>query len=234
MPTRCATRKGSLLSARENPVAQSVAVIGLGRFGTALALELERRGTQVMGVDIDGRVVSSMTGTLTHVVQSDAAQEGTAVDLALASFDRVVVSIGGQIVASCLASSFAVGQGAEVWAKANSDQHARILRKVGVHHVVLPEFEMGKRVAHLVRGGMLDYVEFDENYAMVMMPAPSSTIDQALKVSHIRRRHGVTVVAVKASTGDFTYASPETVLREGDKIIVSGTITEAERFSAHK
>lgn len=221
--------------ANQDRVARSVAVIGLGRFGGALALELEQGGTEVLGIDTDENAVNAMVGTLTHVVQADAAQEDTAADLALGDFDRVVVAIGGNIVASCLASSIALGQGAQVWAKAVSEAHARILRKLGVQHVVFPELEMGRRVAHLVRGGMVDYIEFDTDFAMVTTHAPTFLIGKPLGSSRLRSHHGVTVVAVKradAGDGTFTYATAETVPGEGDLLIASGRIAAVERFSA--
>lgn len=209
-----------------------MAVIGLGRFGGALALELECSGTEVLGVDVDEGVVSSMTNQLTHVVQLDAAHEEAAGDLSLTEFDRVVVAIGGNIVASSLASSIAVAHGLEVWTKAVNEQHARILRKLGVQHVVLPELEMGRRVAHLVRGGMNDYIELDEDFAMVTTPTPREMVGRSIGSSQVRSRHGVSVVAIKAQAHPFTYATSETVTAEGDLLIVSGRIRQVERFSA--
>lgn len=224
--------KGGHSLAKESNVARGVAVIGLGRFGAALAVELERSGTEVLGVDIDDGVVASMVGRLAHVVQADATREETATDLAFADLDRVVVSIGSHIVPNCLASSIAVGCGVEVWSKAMSEQHRRILQKLGVHHIVFPEHEMGERVAHLVRGGMLDYVEFDAEFAMAMTRTPAEMVDKPLGASQVRSRHGVTVVGIKALPAGFTYATSETVPRQNDVLIVSGAIRSVERFSA--
>lgn len=215
-------------------VARSVAVIGLGRFGAALALELERSGTEVLGIDIDPDAVSALSGDLTHVIEADAAQELTARQLGLADFDRVVVAIGGHIVASCLASSIALGYGADVWAKAISEPHARILTKLGVAHVVFPEQDMGQRVAHLVRGGMLDYVEFADDYAIVMVPVPSGLVGTPVGESstRTRTRHGVNIVAVTDASGHFTHATAPTVLAAGARVIVSGGVRQVERFTA--
>lgn len=218
--------------AKQTTVARSVAVIGLGRFGTALALELASSGTEVLGVDIDARVASSLSGKLTQVVHVDAAQEEAAKTLRLTDFDRVVVAIGANVVASCLASSISLSHGLEVWAKANSEPHARILHKLGVQHVVQPEQDMGKRVAHLVRGGMLDYVQLDADYAMVTMLTPPAMVDKPLAESGVRARHGVTVVAASDSSGGLTYATAETTPHPGGRLIVAGTIAQVERFSA--
>lgn len=212
-------------------MARSAAVIGLGRFGAALALELERSGTEVLGIDIDATAVSTMTGQLTQVVAADAAQEDTAQDLGLPDFDRVVIAIGSDIVASCLTASIALGHGVDVWAKAISQPHARILTKLGVEHVVFPEQDMGQRVAHLVRGGVLDYVQFDDDYAMVTIPTPADLAGTSLARADTRARHGVSVVAATDASGRFTHATAETVPHPGGRLIVAGTVRQVERMS---
>ncbi len=210
----------------------SVAVIGLGRFGASLALELERNGTEVLGIDNDAAVVTALTGDLTQVVHADGADEETARELGLQAFDRIVVAIGGRIDVNCLAASLALQLGAEVWAKAMGEPHARILSKLGVQHIVLPEFEMGRRVANLVRGRMLDYIEMDEGYALVKTTPTPEVVGMPLGESGIRSRYGVTVVAVKRQGGGFDYAAAETVIEEGDVVIVSGRTRDVESFSA--
>jgi len=118
-----------------------------------------------------------------------------------------------------------------VWAKAVSHAHARILTQIGVHHVVRPEHDMGKRVAHLVRGRMLDYIEFDDGYAIGKTRPPRSIHDQTLADAHIRFKYGVTIVGVKRSGQDFTHATAETIVQDGDLIIVSGPQARVERFA---
>jgi trk system potassium uptake protein TrkA len=118
-----------------------------------------------------------------------------------------------------------------VWAKAISHSHARVLTQLGVHHVVRPEHDMGTRVAHLVRGRMLDYIEFDDGYAIVKTRPPESIHGVPLGESRVRSRYGVTVVGVKRAGADFTHATAETVVQEGDLIIVSGPDEGVERFT---
>jgi trk system potassium uptake protein TrkA len=118
-----------------------------------------------------------------------------------------------------------------VWAKAISQSHGRILTQLGVHHVVRPEHDTGKRVAHLVRGRMLDYIEFDDGYAIVKATAPRSVLGMPLGESRIRSKFGVTIVGVKRQGEDFTHATPETVVSPGDLIIVSGERRGVERFT---
>ncbi len=209
-----------------------VAVIGLGRFGRSLALELAGEGVEVLGIDSDHRVVQSLAGELTHVVEADTTDEEAMRQLSLHEFSRAVVGIGSDLEASILSASVLLTLGVrDIWAKAISEPHARILAQIGVHHVVRPEHDMGRRVAHLVRGRMLDYIEFDDGYAIVKTRPPQSLHGRPLGESRPRSRHGVTVVGVKRTGQDFTYATPETVVEDDDLVIVSGPRDAVERFS---
>lgn len=209
-----------------------VVVIGLGRFGKSLALELEATGTEVLGIDSDRRTVEQLSGRLTHVVVADSTNEEALRQLGVGELDRVAIGVGTDLEASILSASIVLGLGVpNVWAKAISKAHARILTQIGVHHVVRPEHDMGKRVAHLVRGRMLDYIEVDDDYAFVKTSPPSSLWGQRLADTGIRSQLGVTVVGVKRVGAEFTYATADTVLEEGDLVVVSGTGRAVERFS---
>jgi len=206
--------------------------MGLGRFGKSLALELEAQGTEVLGIDSDERIVQSLAGRLTHVVSADTTNEDAMRQLSVPDFDRAVGGVGIDLEASILAASVALGLGVEqVWAKAISHAHARILTQIGVHHVVRPEHDMGKRVAHLVRGRMLDYIEIDEGYAIVKSRPPARLYGVPLGESGLRGEFGVTVVGVKRGSHDFTYATAQTVVEPGDTVIVAGPRESVERFS---
>ncbi len=210
----------------------AVAVIGLGRFGRSLALELEATGTEVLGIDSDRRTVEQLSGRLTHVVVADSTDEEALRQLGVAEMDRVAIGVGTDLEASILTASIVVGFGVpNVWAKAISKAHARILTTLGVHHVVRPEHDMGTRVAHLVRGRMLDFIEIDDDYAMVKTSPPSSLWGVRLQDTKIRAQLGVTIVGVKRAGSEFTYATADTVLEEGDLVIVSGSTRSVERFS---
>jgi trk system potassium uptake protein TrkA len=209
-----------------------VTVIGLGRFGTSLALELMRDDTEVLGVDSDPERVDSVAGRVTHAVVADSTNAEALRQLSVQDSDRVVVGIGTNIEASILTVSILDEMGIPlIWAKAVSNAHARILRQVGAHHVVRPEHDMGLRVAHLVRGRMLDFIEFDDDYAMVKTLAPKLVLNKTLRESAVRHLYDVTVVAIKRHGSGFEYATEETVVTEGDTLIVAGKITDTERFS---
>ncbi len=207
-------------------------VVGLGRFGKSLALELVDQGVEVLGVDSSSRTVESLAGRLTHVVEADSTNEAAMRQLAVGEFRRGVIGVGTDLEASILSASVLLTLGVkDVWAKAISHSHARILTQIGVPHVVRPEHDMGKRVAHLVSGRMMDYIEFDDGFAIAKTAAARELHGRPLSESMPRTRHGVTVVGVKRPSQGFTHAVPGTVVEPGDLLIVSGTRSEVERFS---
>ncbi|WP_432135359.1 MULTISPECIES: potassium channel family protein [unclassified Streptomyces] len=211
---------------------QRVAVIGLGRFGYSLASELMRRGWDVLGLDTDARLVQKYSDSLTHAAVADSTDMETLRQLGVHEFTSAVVCIGTDVEASILVSSNLLeAEVPNIWAKAVSRQHGQILERLGVHHVVLPEHEMGERVAHLVTGRMLDFIEFDDDYALVKTVAPDIATGVPLGHSQVRSRYGITVVGIKRPGEDFTYATAETVVQKGDVIIVTGKTHAVEAFA---
>lgn len=213
---------------RDDPVV----VIGLGRFGTALALELAGNGTEVLAIDSRPKVVQALSGSLTQIATADATDAEALRQLGVPDFERAVVSIGNDLEASILTASQLVDlEIPHIWAKAVSREHARILERIGVHHVVQPEADMGERLAHLIGGRVLDYVQVDKDFVLVTTRPPKELVGRPLGETGLRKKHGVTVVCVKGPGGSFTYASPETVLQYGDIIIVAGPVEKAEKFA---
>ncbi len=209
-----------------------VAVIGLGRFGTSLALELSQQGHEVLGIDRNPQVVQALAGQLTHVVQADSTDEDALRQLSVHELGHAVIGIGNNLEASILSASVLVTLGVRnVWAKAITAPHARILAQIGVHHVVRPEHDMGRRVAHLVSGRLLDYIELDDSYAIVKASPPGCICGVPLSESRPRVNYGVTVVGVKRAQGDFDHAEADTVIGSDDVIIVAGSRAEVESFA---
>ncbi|WP_227497130.1 potassium channel family protein [Planctomonas psychrotolerans] len=212
--------------------ADSVAVIGLGRFGSALALELMASGTEVLGIDAREDTVQNHNGLLTHVVRADSTKEEVLRQLAVPEFDRVVVAIGSDIQASILTASLLLKLNIpNIWAKAVSDPHGEILDRLGVHHVIYPEKDMGQRVAHLVRGAMQDYIEVGDDFALVKTVPPRAVIGMPLGESKIRATHGVTVTAFERPGAGWKYTTVDTVLEPGDIVLIAGQTKKVEAFS---
>jgi len=212
--------------------ADSVAVIGLGRFGRSLALELMASGTEVLGIDSREDIVQDLNGQLTHVVQADSTKETALRQLSVPEFDRVVVAIGSDVQASILTTSLLLNfEIKHLWAKAVSEAHGKILEQLGVEHVVRPESDMGRRVAHLVRGSMQDFLDIGNDFSLVKMAPPVSIVGKTLAESQVRSRSGVTIVAVRKPETGWTYTSADTVIAADDTLLVGGPTGKAESFS---
>ena len=213
--------------------ADSVAVIGLGRFGISLALELMASGTDVLGVDADESIVQSLNGELTQVVRADSTQLEVLEQLGIGDFDRVVVSIGSDITASILTASLLLQlQVPVIWAKAVDERHALILDQLGVTHVVRPEADMGRRVAHMVRGALEDFIEVEPGYAAARLEVPASFAAVPLRELGLQVKHGVGIGAVKRD-GTWVLANAETRFEPGDTVLVHGYTGKLEAFAVH-
>jgi trk system potassium uptake protein len=209
-----------------------VAVIGLGRFGTALALELARGGTEVLAVDSRPDIVQRLSGQLGQVVIADSTDPDALAEIGIADFNRVVVAIGNDLEASILTTALlAELEVRDIWAKAVSRQQATILERVGAHHVVFPEQDMGERIAHLVAGRLLDWVELDPQWVFAKTRPPREIVGVPLGETGLRKKHRVTVVSVKPEhEASYTHADYDTVLTYGSVIVIAGRPDDVERF----
>ncbi|CAN5698746.1 TrkA family potassium uptake protein [soil metagenome] len=210
-----------------------VLVVGLGRFGSAVAESLTRLGHEVLAIDENADTVQRWSERLTHVVQADSTSSEALRQLGAKDIRRAVVAIGSDVEASVLTvlALEEVGIG-NIWAKAVSAKHGQILERVGAQHVVYPEAAMGERVAHLVTGRMIDFIEFDDGFAIVKTAAPREAWDKTLSESNLRQKYGITVVGLKRRHADFTYAQADTFVESGDILIVSGPTARVETFAA--
>jgi trk system potassium uptake protein TrkA len=228
-------RKGgpSLADNGRGPSDDNVVVIGLGRFGSQVADSLVRLGHEVLGIDENAKIVQAWADRLTHVVQADSTDSEALSQVGVQEFSRAVVGIGTDIEASVMTVLTLAEIGvAEIWAKAISVKHGKILARVGANHVIYPEAAMGDRVAHLITSRMLDFIEFDDGFAIAKTHAPREAVGRSLSDAALRARYGVTVVGVKRPGEDFTYARPETVIPADGVLIVAGTTNQVQRFSA--
>lgn len=214
------------------PTTNSVVVIGLGRFGSAVAKSLAALGHEVLGIDENGELVQELSGVLTHVVQANSTNVETLRQLNVASFQHGVVAIGADLEASVLSVLALSELGVpDIWAKAVTDRHGKILERTGAHHVVYPEVTMGQRVAHLVTSKIIDFIEFDDDFAIAKTRAPADVTNKTLAESELRRVYNVTIVGIKRPGEDFTYGRPDTMVRPGDLLIVAGPTREVEAFA---
>ncbi|OKL53932.1 potassium transporter [Bowdeniella nasicola] len=208
-----------------------VLVIGLGRFGSALAITLEKSGREVLAVERNPELIEQWSGRL-PLVEADATNPESLEQLGASEFPVAVVGVGTSLEASVLITGNLVDLGMpEIWAKAISAEHGRILRRIGAHHVVYPEHDAGQRVAHMVSGRMLDFIEMEDGFTIVKMRPPKETWGFTLAESDIHKKYGITVIGVKPPGEPFEYSTEHTRINRDDILIVSGNTELLERFA---
>lgn len=220
------------LQTSERATTEAVLVVGLGRFGTAMAQTLMELDIEVMAVDVNRDLVNRWADELSICRELDATDPAALQEVGVDRFDVGVVAIGDNIEASILATAALVDLGVDtVWAKAITAEHGRILERIGAHHVVFPEHEMGRRVAHVVGGHVVDFFQLDEEFVIAELAAPPWVLDQTLAESSIRSSHGVTVVCVRHQGGAFTNAEADTMIEDGDLLVVAGNKDKIYEFA---
>ena len=204
---------------------KQIAILGLGRFGRALARTLVEMGHDVMGVDANEAVVEKMAPVLTNCVQADVMDEQTLLSLGVTNFDIVVVGIGNSdMQASIFTTLMLKEMGVEqVVCKVSSNKHARILLKLGADRVVYPERDMGMRFAHsIAQSDVLEFIELSEEYSMMEINAPKYLIGKSLKESDVRSKYNINIVAIKRGKKIMVNPSPDAVLEQGDVLLAIG------------
>lgn len=208
-------------------------VIGLGRFGSAVATTMESLGHEILAVEKNPRRVQQLMGRF-PLVEADATTNEALEQLGARQFASAVVGVGSSLEASVLITANLVElEVPNIWAKATSREHGRILKRIGAHHVVYPEFDAGIRAAHLVSGRMIDYLQMDRfGFAVMKLHPPKETHGFTVGELDLRGRYGVNVLGVISPDLPFTYATPETRIHADDTIIVSGDTKLLEVFAA--
>jgi trk system potassium uptake protein TrkA len=206
------------------------AVIGLGRFGSAVASTLVELGQEVIGIDSGEERVRHMADVLSQTAQLDATDVKALREVGVQDVDCAVVSIGENIEASLLVVMQVKDLGVpRIIAKAVTELHGRILERLGVTRVIFPEREMAIRVAHsLVVPNVLDYIELSKDFSIVEVPAPRAFVGKTLKQLELRPRFGLTLIAIKRRSGtggvEKTSVAPsaDETIEEGDVVALIG------------
>ena len=197
-------------------------VVGLGRFGRAIAETLCQDGAEVLGVDRRMDLVEDMRDVLTHTIQMDAMDRDALEALGVQDFDIAFVTMGSDIRASGTIVLLLKELGArKIIAKAHDEFHGRMLEKLGADQVLFPERDMGRRVAHnLVSGNIIDYLELSSEYSMAEIRPKPAWVGRALKDLAMRSSMGINVVAIRNGEALNAMPQPDTVLREDDVMLV--------------
>jgi trk system potassium uptake protein TrkA len=215
------------------PVLEPVAVLGLGRFGLALAEALTNANCEVLAVDSNPNVVRALAPVVTLAVEADVTDREALAQLGVAEYTRAVVAIGSHIESSILCASALIDLGvAEIWAKAINPQQARILERIGVPHVVFPELDMGYRLAHTLTGHRSEFIPTIDGFAYAVVPADRAHVGRKLGISQPFGDRGIRVLAViRGGRGLPEPAAADLVVASGDSLLIAGPANEVEQIS---
>lgn len=208
------------------------AIIGLGRFGSALVQTLADMGHQVLAIDISEERVQYMSEIATHAVQADAMDEEILKELGIKNFDVVVVAIGHDVQASILVALLLKEMGVKtVVAKALNAMHGKVLEKIGVDKVVYPERDMAIRLAHhLVTTNFLDSIELSEDYSIFEIKTPARMVGKSLGQLALRAKCGISIIAIKTPERIIAAPGAEDVLGPDDILVAIGKKKNMERL----
>ena len=209
-------------------------ILGLGRFGASIATTVYNLGHDVLAIDTDEDRIQEIADNVTHAVQMDATDENSLRTLGVRNFDVAVVTIGNNIQASIMATLLVKEMGVKyIIAKGNSEMHAKVLYKIGADRVILPEHDMGVRVAHnLVSSNILDYIELSAEYSMVEIEALSEWNNKSIKDIKIRGKYGINVVAIKSGKAVNVSPSPDYVIKDKDVLVALGSSDDLSKFES--
>ncbi len=210
------------------------AVIGMGRFGSSLATELFNEGAEVLAIDKNEKRIQEVVNIVTHAVVADTTDEKVMAALGIRNMDVVVVAIGDDIQASILTVVMLKDIGIkQVVAKAVTDIHAKVLKKVGADKVVFPERETGMRIAkNLLIPNILDFIELSEEYNIEEIVASPFMIGKSLRELNIRAKYQVTVIAINSGGRLNISPMPNDTIKEDDILVVIGEKKYLKKFGA--
>ena len=199
-------------------------VLGLGRFGSAVATTLVELGHEVLGVDNDEERVDALKDKITQAVQADITEERVLKELGVKNFDAAIVSIATDLEASILVTMMLKEMGLKyIIAKAQSALHGKVLEKIGVDKIVFPERDMGRRIARsLIIPNIKDYIELEPDHSVIEIEALPEFVDKTLSELDLRNKYGINVLAIKRDNSFNISPWAKDVIKKGDFLIVIG------------
>ena len=207
------------------------AVLGLGRFGSNVALTLEVMGYDVLGVDWDENVVEDLAEDLTHVVSFDIKDDRALIQAGIPNCDTVIIASSNletSLTATMLCKEMNIP---EIIVKAIDERHAEMARRLGATQLIFPERDTGRRVAMLLASvNAVDYVEIAGDIKVLSLSAPKSIIGKNLIQSNLRGLYHVNIIAITHNKKNIVTPPPTYIFEEGDKIFVIGTPAALSKF----
>jgi trk system potassium uptake protein TrkA len=211
---------------------KQIAVLGLSRFGASVARALTNMGVEVMGVDKNPDKVADLAHDITHAVQADILDDDALDSLGLRNFDVVVLSIK-DVEISCIATMALKDHGAvKIVAQAGGEAHGKILERIGADKVIMPEKDMGIRLARsLSSNNLIDYMELSAKHSLMELEAIDEWVGRTLKQSNIRNRYKINVVAIRSGKVLRVAPGSDDIIHDGDVLVVIGENTDLERVN---
>ena len=223
-----------LTNSNSRPKNRQFAVIGLGRFGRAVCTSLHKMGYEVLGTDIEEKLVTqALTQKIaSHAIQLDSTEPESLKEAGIFEMDTVIVAIGNYLQESIITTLNVKEAGVDhVVAKASSEIHGKVLRRVGADRVVFPEYEAGCALAsNLTTPAFLERFELDTENSIVEVLVPEEFHDQTLAQLDIRKRFGVNVLAIGNGEKFVTNPSPGQILKKGLVMVVIGDNKNLQRL----
>ncbi len=206
---------------------QSFLIIGLGRFGAALAKELCRLGHEVIAVDKNEEAVSKIADYVTHSIVADVRDEEVLRSIGARNLDHAIVAFSDNIQDNILITLMLKEIGVkDVISKGGNALHVKVLKKIGADRIVFPETDMGIRLAQTISSGnIIDFIEISDNYSIIETNSPRKWIGNSIKKLDIRAKYGINILAIKSQDGRTISISPspDYVIKAGDVLVVVGS-----------
>ncbi len=212
---------------------KSILVIGMGKFGRHLALQLQELKNEVMIVDQDDALVEELAPDFTDAQIGDCTNENILKSLGINNFDICFVTVGGNFQASLEITALLSDLGAKrVVSEAASDIHAKFLLRNGADEVIYPEKDMAKKVAFKYSANnIFDYVEISPEYAIFEMPVPATWVDKSISELNVRGKYHVNILAMKTDGSFMPMPGADYVFSGSEHMIVLGKKNEVMKMS---
>lgn len=212
---------------------KTIAVIGLGRFGTTIAKLLASMNHEVLGVDIDPEVVQKISPYITHAIVADTTDEEAIKALALSQFDLVIVAIGDNVQANLMTSMLLKEMHIpKIVAKAENTLQGKMLSKIGVDQVIYPEFDMAQRLAQsLTREHVMDYLQLSKSVSLIEINMPLFMVGSCLKKSNLREKYNLNAVGIRRGDDLEVPPNPTTILSAEDKLLIIGNNSDLDALT---
>lgn len=203
---------------------KSYIIIGLGRFGQTLARQLCALGAEVLALDKRSDLVQQVAEDVTHAVVGDGQDKEVLRALGARNFDCGIIAIGSNLAASVLTAMNLKELGVPyIICKAHDETHRKVLEKLGVDRVIIPEQENAQRLARSLNShNVLEYIELSEDYGILEIPAPKGWIGKTIKELNVRAKLGVNIIAVENDKKTNVSPSADYQIVPGDVMVVLG------------